>query len=195
MTTTVGPRTRRHPHRSPTDQRVDRLNRVSSARPIEPDSHLPWGTLGAGQVIADELLTIDGLEIDGQPVTLTDEQRALSPRGSRGDADDGRALRGGPDVRLRAWQIAESSDLSNPRVTYLLHEIGEEARHSRVCRAADRRAGSHREEPVRHAGRELHPLQADPFTRQDRGAPAGDGVGRRGDPRSPPEARCRTPAD
>ncbi len=31
-----------------------------------------------------------------------------------------------------ARQIAETSDLSDPRVTYMLHEIGEEARHSRA---------------------------------------------------------------
>src|ERR1041384_5945113 len=33
------------------DRRIGRLNRASSARPVEPDTHLPWGTLGAGPVI------------------------------------------------------------------------------------------------------------------------------------------------
>ena len=44
------------------DRRIGRLNRASSARPVEPDTHLPWGTLGAGQVIPDELLSIAGLD-------------------------------------------------------------------------------------------------------------------------------------
>ena len=44
------------------DGQVARLNSASSRRPIEPDTHLPWGTLGTGQVIADELLSIDGLD-------------------------------------------------------------------------------------------------------------------------------------
>src|SRR4051794_22850717 len=26
------------------DRRIGRLNRASSARPVEPDTHLPWGT-------------------------------------------------------------------------------------------------------------------------------------------------------
>ncbi len=115
------------------DLRVGRLNRASSARPIEPDTHLPWGTLGSGQVIADELLSIAGLEeVDGRPIALTPEQRA---RLSREEV----AAMLGMGVHFEATlmagfarQVAESRDLRDPRVTYMLHEIGEEARHSRA---------------------------------------------------------------
>jgi hypothetical protein len=31
-----------------------------------------------------------------------------------------------------SWQVATSSDLTDPRVTYMLHEVGEETRHSRA---------------------------------------------------------------
>jgi hypothetical protein len=115
-----------------TDLRVERLNRISSARPIDPDAHLPWGTLGGGQVIPDDLLTIDGLEIDGKPVALSDEQRtrlareevaAMLTMGVHFEA----VLMSG-FARL----VAESNDLSDPGVVYMLHEIGEEARHSRA---------------------------------------------------------------
>jgi hypothetical protein len=114
------------------DRRVERLNTVSSGRPIEPDTHLPWGTLGAGQVIADELLTIDGLEIGGVPVTLSAEQRA---RLSREEVAAMLTMGVHFEAVLMsgfARQVAETQDFSDPRVTYMLHEIGEEARHSRA---------------------------------------------------------------
>ena len=83
-------------------------------------------------MIADELLTIDGLEIDGRPVTLSDEQRA---RLSREEVAAMLTMGVHFEAVLMsgfARQIAESGDLSDPRVTYMLHEIGEEARHSRA---------------------------------------------------------------
>jgi P-aminobenzoate N-oxygenase AurF len=115
------------------DRRIGRLNRASSARPIEPDTHLPWGTLGAGQVIADDLLSIAGLEeIDGMPVELTAEQRA---RLSREEVAAMLTMGTHFEATLMAGfarQIAECRDVRDPRVTYMLHEIGEEARHSRA---------------------------------------------------------------
>jgi hypothetical protein len=114
------------------DRRVARLNRVSSGHPVEPDTHLPWGTLGPGQVIADELLSLHGLVLDGRPVELTAEQRA---RLSREEVAAMLIMGVHFEAVLTAGfarQIAESSDLSDPRVTYMLHEIGEEARHSRA---------------------------------------------------------------
>jgi hypothetical protein len=114
------------------DRRIARLNAVSSGRPIEPDTHLPWGTLGPGQVIADELLTLHGLVVDGTPVELTREQRA---RLSREEVAAMLTMGVHFEAVLTAGfarQIAETADLSDPRVTYMLHEIGEEARHSRA---------------------------------------------------------------
>lgn len=108
-------------------RRVDRLNRASSAHPVEPDTHLPWGTLGPGQVIADELLSIAGL-----PVVLTAEQLA---RLSREEVAAMLTMGVHFEAVLMsgfARQVAETRDLTDPRVTYMLHEIGEEARHSRA---------------------------------------------------------------
>ena len=114
------------------DSKVVRLNNTSSRRPIEPDTHLPWGTLGPGQVIPDELLTLDGLVTDGRPVTLTAEQRT---RLSREEVAAMLTMGVHFEAVLTAGfarQVAESPDLSDPRVTYMLHEIGEEAKHSRA---------------------------------------------------------------
>lgn len=83
-------------------------------------------------VIADELLSIDGLEIDGKPVALRDEQRA---RLSREEVAAMLTMGVHFEAVLMsgfARQIAESGDLADPRVMYMLHEIGEEARHSRA---------------------------------------------------------------
>ena len=55
----------------PAEERVERLNAVSAKRVIDPDQALT-GTLGAGQVLGDELLSIS--ELDVFP-TLTKEQR------------------------------------------------------------------------------------------------------------------------
>jgi hypothetical protein len=115
------------------DRRIGRLNRASSARPIEPDTHLPWGTLGPGQVLPDELLSIAGLEeVDGRPLALTPEQRA---RLSREEVAAMLMMGTHFEATLMAGfarQISECRDLRDPRVTYMLHEIGEEARHSRA---------------------------------------------------------------
>jgi predicted metal-dependent hydrolase len=112
--------------------KIARLNATSSRRPIEPDTHLPWGTLGAGQVIPDELLTVDGLTLDGAPVVLSAEQRArLSREEVAAMLNMGVHFEAVLMAGFSRW-IAEASDLADPRVTYLLHEIGEEARHSRA---------------------------------------------------------------
>jgi hypothetical protein len=110
-----------------TDDRIARLNTASSRRPVEPDGHLPWGTLGPGQVIADELLSIEGLDVETTP-----EQRA---RLSREEVASMLAM----GVRFEAVlssgfarMVAEAPDLTDPRVTYMLHEVGEEMRHSRA---------------------------------------------------------------
>jgi hypothetical protein len=115
-----------------TDARVTRLNHTSSQRTVEPDTHLRWGTLGPGQVIPDELLTLDGLALDGRPVTLTTEQKA---RLSREEVAAMLTMGVHFEAVLSAGfarQVAEAPTLSDPRVTYMLHEIGEEARHSRA---------------------------------------------------------------
>lgn len=119
MVTTVTPR------RSTSDK-VDRLNTASQRRVIEPEDRFVW-RLSGRQVIADELLTVHGLD-----VSLTAEQRdrlareetaAMLATGIRFESvlDAGFSL-----------QIAKRRDLVDPRVTYMLHEIGEETRHARA---------------------------------------------------------------
>jgi hypothetical protein len=115
-----------------TDDRITRLSSASSRRAIEPDTHLPWGTVRSGQVIPDELLTLDGLVVDGRPVSLTAEQKA---RLSREEVAAMLTMGVHFEAVLTAGfarQIAEAPSFSDPRVTYMLHEIGEEARHSRA---------------------------------------------------------------
>ena len=109
------------------DQRVERLNAASLRRPIEPDNALPWGTLGNGAVIPDELLSIEGLDVE-----TTAEQRA---RLSREEVASMLAM----GVRFEAVlttgfarMIGEAPDLTDPRVVYMLHEVGEESKHSRA---------------------------------------------------------------
>ena len=109
------------------DQRVERLNAASLRRPIEPDTALPWGTLGDGAVIPDELLSIEGLDVE-----TTAEQRA---RLSREEVASMLAM----GVRFEAVlttgfarMIGEAPDLTDPRVVYMLHEVGEESKHSRA---------------------------------------------------------------
>jgi hypothetical protein len=108
------------------DDRVERLSAVSLRQHLEPDE-MVQGCLGEGQVLPDELLSVAGLGLD-----LTVEQRATLAReelasiceaGIRFEA----ALTAGFSLALVGWK-----DLTDPRVTYILHELGEETRHSRL---------------------------------------------------------------
>lgn len=109
-----------------TTGRVERLNTAAARRVIEPDTDLP-GALGPGRVLPDELLSIHGLDLD-----LTEEQR-----GKLGREELAASLRSGIlfEAILEAgfaMQIAKSDDVTDPRITFLLHEIGEETRHQRI---------------------------------------------------------------
>lgn len=123
MTTTLDPT-------APTDAVAARSTRLSTAslrNVIEPDEIFEWERLSPGQVVGDELLSVAGLGLD-----LSSEQRAKLSReelasmlimGTRFEA----ALIGGFGM-----QLAGSPDITDPRVAYMLHEIGEETRHSRA---------------------------------------------------------------
>jgi hypothetical protein len=109
------------------DDRCRRLSTASLKRVVEPDLEFAWETLGPGQVIADELLSTAGLD-----VSLDREQRARQSR-----EEVASMLQNG--LRFEAilnaafsLQIAEIYDARDPRVAYMLHEIGEETRHSRA---------------------------------------------------------------
>lgn len=106
--------------------RIERLNRVSGQRFVDPDRDLP-GSVGAGQLLPDELLTLHGtgIRLDaGQRCRLSREEvAAMFDAGIRFEA----VLEAG-----FATRVARASDLTDPRVTYLLHEMGEETRHQRL---------------------------------------------------------------
>lgn len=108
-----------------TEERVERLNTASARRVINPDVEIPGGP-GEGQVLPDELLSIAGLGLD-----LTPEQRAILSREEAASiAQEGVHFEAVLTAGF-ALQIATSNVL-DPRITYLFHEIGEESRHSRL---------------------------------------------------------------
>lgn len=107
-------------------ERIARLSRASAKRVIDPDRDLP-GSLGEGQLIPDELLTVAGLDLD-----LTPEQRRVLSREEIASITDA-------GIRFESvlnagfsMQIVGARDLTDPRITFLLHEIGEETRHQRL---------------------------------------------------------------
>ncbi|MDP8955588.1 MAG: diiron oxygenase [Actinomycetota bacterium] len=108
------------------DDRIERLSSASLKHVIEPDVEVP-GEVRQGQVIPDELLSISGLDLD-----LTPEQRATLSREEVASITDA-------GVRFEAVLAAgfsalimEQRDLTDPKITYILHEMGEETRHSRL---------------------------------------------------------------
>ncbi|MGI8662225.1 MAG: diiron oxygenase [Acidimicrobiales bacterium] len=108
------------------DTKVRRLNDVSAKRVIDPDVDVA-GALGEGQLLADELLSIAGLGLvltPAQRATLSREEVAsITEAGIRFEA----VLEAG-----FALQITRAPSLVDPRITYLLHEVGEETRHQRL---------------------------------------------------------------
>jgi hypothetical protein len=111
------------------DQRIERLSTASLKRIVEPDTEVP-GEVGDGQVLPDEILTLSNLpELFDQ---LTDEQkRTLAREEFASIVDTGVRFE---SVLMAGFSIDILSrpDLTDPRVTYLLHEMGEETRHSRL---------------------------------------------------------------
>jgi hypothetical protein len=112
-----------------TDERIERLTTASARRVIEPDVDVP-GAPGDGQVIPDELLSIAGL--DDVLARLTPEQRRVLSREEVASI----AIAG---IRFEAVleagfaaEIATAADVTDPRLTFVLHEMGEETRHMRL---------------------------------------------------------------
>jgi P-aminobenzoate N-oxygenase AurF len=106
-------------------ERVERLSNLSLKRVVEPDEAVP-GQVGEGQLLPDELMSVAGLGLD-----LTAEQKALLSR-------EEIASIAGTGVRFESILMGGFSidilnrDFDDPRVIYILHEIGEETRHSRL---------------------------------------------------------------
>jgi hypothetical protein len=111
-----------------TTTRVDKLNAASLARVIEPDVDLP-GRLGDGKVLPDDLLwPTAGIE---PGVLDADQAVAFSRYALAAVTQAGLQLEG---ILMAGFglQIVRTDDYTDPRITYLLHELGEETRHSRL---------------------------------------------------------------
>jgi len=127
---------------SEVDLRVERLSSASLRRVIEPESEVTGGLAG-GQVMPDELLSVAGLSLE-----LTRAQRATLAREEVASITRFGILFEAVLMSGFAYRLALSTNVTDPRFTYVLHEIGEESRHSRLfVRLID----------------ELAPQQRDPF--------------------------------
>ena len=106
--------------------RIERLSTASLKRVIEPDVDVA-GELGSGQILPDELLSVAGLGLDltaeQRTVLSREEVASITSEGIRFEA----ALAAG-----FSFHIMRMRDLTDPEVTYILHELGEETRHSRL---------------------------------------------------------------
>ena len=100
--------------------RVARLSEASARNVVEPDADLA-GEMGPGQVIADSLLSVAGLDhglSQAQRTALSREEVAsIVGEGIRFEAVLGAGFN---------LQISKEPDLTDPRVVYALHELGEE---------------------------------------------------------------------
>jgi hypothetical protein len=113
----------------PVEQRIERLSTASLKRIVEPDLDVP-GEIGDGQVLPDELISL--ANVPELFDALTDEQkRTLAREEFASIVETG--------VRFQSvlmagfsFDIVSRPDLTDLRVTYLLHEMGEETRHSRL---------------------------------------------------------------
>ena len=109
------------------DTRIDRLSTASVRKVLEPEELFDWASLGSGQVIGDELLSVRGLDLELDAATRArlsrEEVAAMLEMGIRFEA----VLNAG-----FALQIAERRMTTDPRTTYMLHEIAEETRHQRA---------------------------------------------------------------
>jgi hypothetical protein len=108
--------------------RIAKLNTASQARIVDPDRDLP-GRLGDGQLLPDDLLLpTAGLD---QGVLAPEQVATLSRLALASITTAGLQF----EAILMAGfglQIARADDYTDPRITYLLHEVGEETRHSRL---------------------------------------------------------------
>ena len=122
------------PGRAAVTTRVERLNTASAKRTVEPDVDLP-GRLGDGKVLPDDLLHptagLDPGVLDGEQAVAFSRHAlaAITRSGLQFEA----ILMAGFGL-----QMARADDYTDPRIVYLLHEVGEETRHSRLfCRLLD----------------------------------------------------------
>lgn len=109
-----------------TDDRVSRLSTASLRRVIEPDVELA-GHVGAGMILPKELLSVADLDLD-----LTEEQWERLAREEMASILDAGVRFESVLMAGFGLMLARKVCLTDPRSTYILHEIGEETRHSRL---------------------------------------------------------------
>jgi hypothetical protein len=117
------------PTRTAADTRIERLIAASARRVIEPDVDVP-GRPGPGAVLPDDLLSVaglpdllEGLSADQRATLSREEVASIAIAGIRFEA----VLEAG-----FAAEIATAGDVTDPRLTFVLHEMGEETRHMRL---------------------------------------------------------------
>lgn len=132
-------------------ERIERLNRVSAANIVDPDIDVA-GKVGDGQLLPDDLLSIAGLP----------ELASLSPAQRRTLAREEMASIVETGLRFEAvlmagfaLELVTHPDLTDPRVVYALHEVGEETRHSRLFSRLLTQLQPTAKNPLRH----LRPLE------------------------------------
>ncbi len=106
--------------------KIERLNRASLKRVVEPDDDVA-GEITLDQVLPDDLLSVVGLGLD-----LTPEQKAKLSREELASIVRFGILFEAVLMAGFSYHLALSRDVTDPRFTYTLHEIGEETRHSRL---------------------------------------------------------------
>jgi hypothetical protein len=111
------------------EQRIERLSTASLNRILEPDVDVP-GAVGDGQVLPDDLLTLR--DLPDVFATLTAEQKRTLSREEFGSIVETGVRFESVLMAGFSMEIVGRRDLTDPRVTYLLHEMGEETRHSRL---------------------------------------------------------------
>jgi hypothetical protein len=113
----------------PANQRIERLSTASLKRILEPDLEVP-GEIGPGQVLPDGLVSLSNVPelFDA----LTDEQKRILAREEFASIVDTGVRFESVLMAGFSVEILNRRDLTDPRVTYLLHEMGEETRHSRL---------------------------------------------------------------
>jgi hypothetical protein len=144
-------------------RRVRALSGASLRRIIEPELELPFGTLSPGRVLPDDLLSIDGADVD-----LDDHGRTRLSR-------EELAAMLGAGINFEAildavfsYRLAEADDLGDPQYAYMLHEVGEETRHQRAfLRLLDELGASARNPFDSRAGRAFQRQQVHVLLRCD----------------------------
>src|SRR5437588_6761165 len=128
MTATQSPTEWLEPQAEHTEHtaRVERLNAASLRRIVEPDDEVT-GTLTKDQILPDELLSVADLNLQLSPA----QKATLSREGLASIVRFG-ILFEAVLMSGFAYQLALSPDVTDPRFTYALHEMGEETRHSRL---------------------------------------------------------------